>query len=70
MCVLKGQSEKGKKVSKTLFFESLLPKKNLHSNMKKEQPTIADLEGVENINGDHISEAIQYRSLDRDGWLG
>ncbi|MCB0374877.1 MAG: YifB family Mg chelatase-like AAA ATPase, partial [Sinomicrobium sp.] len=32
--------------------------------------TIADLECTPEVNGDHISEAIQYRSLDRDGWLG
>ncbi|MEZ4856105.1 MAG: YifB family Mg chelatase-like AAA ATPase [Gelidibacter sp.] len=32
--------------------------------------TIADIEGVDSINGSHISEAIQYRSLDREGWLG
>jgi magnesium chelatase family protein len=32
--------------------------------------TIADLDASVNIRSDHISEAINYRNLDRDGWAG
>jgi magnesium chelatase family protein len=30
--------------------------------------TIADLAGAEHINADHVSEAVQYRTLDRQIW--
>ena len=61
--------EKSKSLLKNAM-ERLNLSARAYDRILKVARTIADLSGDSDLNGDHISEAIQYRSLDREGWLG
>lgn len=60
-------NENGKKILERCF-ESMDLSARAYDKILRIARTIADLDGSENIEVPHITEAVQYRSLDRKFW--